>query len=241
MSTKRCCKKAKITHLKSKGMEPVTLDAFTHFFLSRAYDIISEGRYKKHFISGKDLGDTWAISMQASIVSVVNRVKGITTLIKNTDEFTCKNLRMVCYEVISSQLPPNGIYTEAGTCAITKVLPSPLPPSRRSGSNLNVSQSRSNVCISLNGNTKATSSTGHLLIHPTLLHFFTMVWFVHKLEHVIRNYTRWWLEQRTTTGENIEQLCTEFSLNQDLIENMYTIFNHALSHIQLSIDTYQEQ
>lgn len=35
-----------------------------------------------------------------------------------------------------------------------------------------------------------------LLVHPKLSHFFLMLWYVCKIEHVVRNYTRCWLDER---------------------------------------------
>jgi hypothetical protein len=65
-STKRYKSGAHLNH----DSGPVSLEVFTDFLLSRAYDIISEGRYRKHFIAGKDVGHMWAISMQESIAKV---------------------------------------------------------------------------------------------------------------------------------------------------------------------------
>jgi hypothetical protein len=162
----------------------------------------------------------WAISMQTSIAAVIHRVKSIALLVKSTENYTSKNLRMVCVEVMSSQLPPSAACTEAGTCVITN--------------------SRSSVCINLGGNNKSPGSNSHLVIHPSLFHFFMMVWYVHKVEHIIRNYTRWWIEQRVEHGENIEQLCTEFALDTEFFSNLHLIFNHAVSHVQLSIEEYED-
>ena len=127
-------------------------------------------------MAGKEVGDTWAISMQTSVTLVTARIKAV-------------------------------------------------------------------ACINLSGNSKSTSSTpvhSRLLVHPSLLHFFIMVWYVQKIEHVIRNYTRWWLEQRIDTGENIEQLCVEFACEDALFQNMHAIFNHAVSHVTKSIEAYKE-
>jgi hypothetical protein len=67
-----------------------------------------------------------------------------------------------------------------------------------------------------------------------------MVWFVHKIEHIIRNYTRWWLDQRIDNEETIEQLCSEFSLNTDVFSELHVIFNHATSHIEKSIESHRD-
>jgi hypothetical protein len=131
----------------------------------------------------------------------------------------CLLKQAICSEVTASQLPPNALCVEAGTCAVTR--------------------SKSSVCINLGGHGRAVANV-NLLIHPSLFHFFVMVWYVHKIEHVIRNYTRWWLEQRTDAEDNIEQLCHEFSTDTVLFSQLHAIFNHAVSHIELSIEEYQE-
>ena len=37
-------------------------------------------------------------------------------------------------------------------------------------------------------------NTGDTLLHPRFTHFFLLLWFVCKLDHVLRNFTRCWLE-----------------------------------------------
>jgi hypothetical protein len=186
----------------------------------------------------------WAVAMQSSITAVTTKIKLIVALIKTTEDLTSKNLRIICNDVSSSQLPPSASCQEAGICSITKVSPLFLPKFwsffLRFDSLL---QNRSSSCINLSGNTKSTIvTTGQkkLLIHPSLLHFFTMVWYVNKVEHVIRNYTRWWLEQRTDAGENMEELCNEFARNDTLFSSMHVLFNHAVSHITQLIDAHRD-
>jgi hypothetical protein len=79
------------------------------------------GRYRKHFIAGKEVGDMWAVSMQTSVTSVTARIKAVVAVIKTTEDFTVKNLRIICNEVSTSQLPPSAACVEVGTCIITQV------------------------------------------------------------------------------------------------------------------------
>jgi hypothetical protein len=67
-----------------------------------------------------------------------------------------------------------------------------------------------------------------------------MVWYVQKIDHVIRNYTRWWLENKADLDTNIEQLCTEFARDDALFSNLHAIFNHAVSHVTLSVQAYKD-
>lgn len=54
------------------------------------------------------------------------------------------------------------------------------------------------------------------LIHPKLSFFFLMLWYVCKIEHVVRNYTRSWLETTSASSDDnhapdIASLCRLFS------------------------------
>jgi hypothetical protein len=80
-----------------------------------------------------------------------------------------------------------------------------------------------------------------ILIHPSLHHFFVMLWLVHKIEHVIRNYTRWWLEQRTDASETIEHLCNVFKQDDKFLSELHMVFQHAVSHVEKSIVAYVAQ
>jgi hypothetical protein len=189
----------------------------------------------------------WAVSMQTSVTAVTAKIKAVVAVIKTTEEFTVKNLRIICNEVSTSQLPPSAACVEAGTCIITQVCFSCICfYSSEYMVNIflpTLPQSTSSGCINLSGNSKSNSvATAHpkLLIHPSLFHFFTMVWYVQKIEYIIRNYTRWWLEQQDGKNVNIEQLCIEFSRDDALFSSMHAIFNHAVSHVTKSIEAYQD-
>lgn len=38
-------------------------------------------------------------------------------------------------------------------------------------------------------------NNGEYLVHPKLSHFFLMLWYACKIEHVVRNYARCWLDE----------------------------------------------
>jgi hypothetical protein len=73
-------------------------------------------------VAGKEVGDMWAISMQTSVTAVMSRIKAVVAVIRTTEDFTSKNLRLICNEVSASQMPPSAACVEAGTCLITKVM-----------------------------------------------------------------------------------------------------------------------
>ena len=65
-----------------------------------------------------------------------------------------------------------------------------------------------------------------------------MLWYVCKIEHIVRNYTRCWLHDLTdkySNGKDIASLCVEFSQQDDFFESMCAMFNHGVSHVSDSI------
>lgn len=79
--------------------------------------------------------------------------------------------------------------------------------------------------------------SGEFLVHPKFSHFFLMLWYVCKIEHIVRNHTRCWLSDRAADecGEDIGALCNTFSEQHELLEGMHKMFNHAVEHVTESI------
>jgi hypothetical protein len=80
------------------------------------------------------------------------------------------------------------------------------------------------------------------LVHPKLSHFFLMLWYVCKIEHIVRNYTRYWVETETATTTNrqatqndIGSLCNLFAEQDDVFEGMCCMFNHGVEHVTESV------
>jgi hypothetical protein len=65
--------------------DQVSVEDFKQFMCSRAYDIISEGRYRRFVVQGKASSEAWAIAMQESVSRVQAAVKRVTECIKKLD------------------------------------------------------------------------------------------------------------------------------------------------------------
>jgi hypothetical protein len=77
------------------------------------------------------------------------------------------------------------------------------------------------------------------IVHPRFSHFFVMLWYVGKIDHVIRNYTRCWLENNRFDNDlktkSIQSICVEFSMQNELIESLFALFCHGYKHVMASI------
>lgn len=106
---------------------------------------------------------------------------------------------------------------------------------------------------------------GRIMVHAKFSHFFLMLWYVNKIEHVVRNYTKCWLCDRSSSQDggmdpgpsdseededekdrpgaapglsnpDIHTLCESFSAQDAVFENMLAVFNHGHRHV---MDTFQ--
>jgi hypothetical protein len=120
---------------------------------------------------------------------------------------------------------------------------------RRFRENLELNTAGLNTVISHGGSCETTiddkpDNRGEFdtIVHPKFSHFFVMLWYVGKIDHVIRNYTRCWLENNRYDNElqtkSIQCICNDFSIQYELIEHMFTLFCHGYKHIITSINDY---
>lgn len=88
------------------------------------------------------------------------------------------------------------------------------------------------------------------LVHPKLSHFFLMLWYVCKIDHVVRNYTRGWIDNMIQSSSSkgdeensviISEMCDKFSDQDQVFESMCDMFNHGVSHVIHSIESYIDE
>ena len=81
------------------------------------------------------------------------------------------------------------------------------------------------------------SSDLPVLVHPKFHYFFLMLYYVHRLEHVIRSMTKSWLEQQDPEL-TMAQLTAEFSSQDELLRGMWRCFHAGSAHVTQSLQHY---
>lgn len=93
-------------------------------------------------------------------------------------------------------------------------------------------------------NVPTLKNMGEIVVHPRFTHFLLMLWFICKLDHVLRNYTRCWLEaevaaekKNSAKGQetNVHHLCEKFAGQEELFKSLCSVFNHGFRHIRTSL------
>jgi hypothetical protein len=90
--------------------------------------------------------------------------------------------------------------------------------------------------------TGARPSTGTLAIHPKFGDFVLRLWYVSRIEHVIRNYTRFWMTDTTLHSEEeaaqLGTTCALFAEQTVLFDDLYETYVRAMSHVTDSISRH---
>lgn len=240
----------------------ITLRQFTDFCCAKAFDIISDNRYRKFLVRSRDMGDSWAISMQSSVAAVQGRIRKIQQLVAVLSEVQSHSLERVCKEVLGSMTPPVKVRDEWNVCCITgarsqgcievsrsqpdrswltscklaaAAAPGPGPgPAEAAATHPGIGAAAS-ACRGSGGTDMA--------VHPRFGHFLLMLWFVCKIEHVVRNYTRCWLECRVSSQPretSVMSLCDEFSQQHAFLDRMHAIFSHGCDHVRRSLGQHMQ-
>lgn len=76
-----------------------------------------------------------------------------------------------------------------------------------------------------------------VLVHRRFSHFFLMMWFVVKVEHIIRNHTRCWLDEQDP-DQPVGALCSLFERQEQLFCKMHGVFEHAYEHVTNSLQRF---
>jgi len=84
---------------------------------------------------------------------------------------------------------------------------------------------------------RATKSENPVLIHPRFHYFFMMLYYVHRLEHVIRSFTKSWLELQDYDS-TMADLTKLFMSQEELFKQMFSVFVTGSKHVVLSLQNY---
>ena len=190
------------------------LHEFQDYVQCKAFDVISgDGSYRRYLYQCVDKQDEWAIRMHSNVAKVSNHVREIQALVDRVRGLNTPISR-VCTEVVTAMHAPVRIVPGLAICSIT-------------GSHVQ-------GCVDVS---RATKSENPVLVHPRFHYFFLMLYFVHRLEHVIRSFTKCWLEQQDQ-DMTMAELTKLFNSQDEIISQMFHTFVEGSKHIVLSLQNF---
>lgn len=199
----------------------LTLDDFTAFAHSKAFDVISSGNFKRHLGSCRENGERWAVIMYNRQNKVASTLREVSTLVGQLTTPRAKQIQQVCKDVMSCAQPPIRVVTGENTCCL--------------------SGARAEHCIDL---TRMGKNSKEMFVHPRFWHFFVQLWFCSKLEYVIRACTKHWLETNKIRPEpkTYTAICEEYiQQNVEFGDKMFRLLERALDYTTRSLTLYRDK
>lgn len=196
----------------------MSYEDFLAYFQYKSYDVLSCGNYKRHITQCKENSDSWAIEMYARQNRIQQNIKLLHVKLNSISQ---TKLGIACKSVMNSAQPPIRIFIGFSTCFITGV--------------------QAEKCLDLSKNGKKNME---IHIHPKFAFFFLFVWYLCKLEYVIRACSKHWIEvnRKQKTGAVNQAFLNEFmTANEGICRGLFEVYEKAFAYVQTSLELYDEE
>jgi hypothetical protein len=208
---------AKSAESLAKGVSYKDFESYVSY---KAFDLLSEGGFKKLVVHSRENSEPWAVQVYTGMQTVTSRLKQVAMLVNTLSDYGKKRLHAVCSEVVSSTTPPCKQKLGWSVCLITGI--------------------RSDRCLDL---TRPGKSEGLVVISAKFSHFVIMLWFVTKLEHVCKTVAKAWLAAQSNTYQKnatVHEICEAFAADTAQMKALYDAFQYAMLHVVNSIEQYRQ-
>lgn len=187
---------------------------FRDYVHCKAFDVISgDGSYRRYLYQCVEKQDEWALRMHGNVAKVTAQVRELQALVDRVRQLSVP-LARVCTEVVTAMHAPVRIVPRLAVCSITGA--------------------HSQECVDVS---RATKTDNPVLVHPRFHYFFIMLYYVHRLEHVVRSLTKSWLEQQNP-DLTMAELTDAFAAQEDLLRGMHRSFVEGSKHVAESLQCY---
>lgn len=187
---------------------------FQDYVQCKAFDVISgDGSYRRYLYQCVEKQDEWALRMHANVAKVTGYVREVQQLVDRVRQLQTP-LARVCTEVVTAMHAPVRVVPRLAVCSITGA--------------------HSQDCIDVS---RATKTENPVLVHPRFHYFFLMLYYIHRLEHVVRSFTKSWLEEQDP-DLTMAELTKSFAAQEDLMRSMHRAFVEGSQHVVESLQHY---
>jgi hypothetical protein len=195
----------------------VSEGAFIDFVLFKAFDVISgSGSYRKFVHQSTDSGEDWAIRMTKSVSDMNVLLRELHNLVERVRRLPNSKVATVCSEVVLATRAPIRVLPGWSTCFLT--------------------DNHAFECIDV----ARVAKNGQVIpLHPRFAYFVLQLFYCHRLEHVVRTYTKNWLDCEAQAGvADIHELTARFQEQVVLFRAMHAKFCEGFAHVKQSLDKY---
>ena len=187
---------------------------FGDYVRCKAFDVISgDGSYKRFLYQGVENQDVWAVLMHASVAKVTGQVWEVQALVDRVRGMQTP-LGRVCTEVVTAMHAPVSTVPGLAVCALT--------------------DTHSQGCVDVS---RATKTDTPVMVHGRFHYFVLMMYYVHRLEHVVRSMTKAWLLEQDPEL-SMTELTEQFAKQGELFKAMHQRFVEGMQHVTESLRHY---
>ena len=97
-----------------------------------------------------------------------------------------------------------------------------------------ITECQTQGCIDVS---RATKQNQSVPVHPKFSYFILMLFYTHRLEHVVRTYTKLWIESQASSMD-MSELTSKFQDQEELFDKMHEKFEQGYAHVRTSLETY---
>ena len=100
-----------------------------------------------------------------------------------------------------------------------------------------ITECQAQNCIDVS---RATKQNQTIPVHSKFQYFTLMLFYTHRIEHVIRTYTKLWLEGQPPDAD-MNELTARFREQDVLFDKMFERFQQGHAHVKASLEAYMCQ
>lgn len=197
--------------------EELDLATVNAYFMFKAFDVISEGEYRRLVVARRDAGDVWAVELSGQVQRVTSQIKGLQRQVAVLSEHGRERLQTHCQEVLAHTNPPCRTRPGWGTCTLSGM--------------------RGRDCLDL---VRPGKSPAPMIVHARFRHFMLMLWLASKFENVCKSLARAWLRRLDAAAVRetaVNTLCQRFRAEHETDPALHALLRHALAHVSSSLRT----
>ena len=192
----------------------ITPSEFEDYVLCKALDVVSgDGSYKRFVYQCAENEEAWATRLHASVSKVSQAVRTLQATVERVRALG-NRLSKVCTEVVTSMHAPVRTVPGLSVCFLT--------------------DTQTKGCVDVS---RATKTDAPVTVHAKFHYFVLMLYYTHRLEHVVRSLTKSWLEQQEP-DLSMGQLVERLQAQRDLWVGMHRAFVEGADHVQRSLEHF---
>lgn len=200
----------KLPDSKKKNVEDFKKD-IRNFFLLRAYDVVSQGAYRRYLLREKDLQEKWAINMHQSFSRISTEIKQILKYISISKTRGKLNVSTLLQKISVSTDAPELCINEVCRCYLTSVVIF--------------------TGVKISGK---SDMAPNIVVHRRFEKFCWCFWFLAKVDSVLKliikeNYTK---PENISVTDLIQRIFQDDSL---VIQNLTEYCFNALQYVHNSL------